>query len=652
MNTAKEYIKTLLKLAINNNPEVLKVIRNSKTVVKNATEDAQGNLHSESTGQFVSKGSNSFFEKWNDAPVIELKPTSWEHISDIKELRKEAKKYFHSNLQGQNLTREGLKNIRISGKSFDEFFHISADPDKLKSVPQILELIEKGKLGEFEPDEKGRTDYIRGFHPIYVNLKTSLGVRKAELLVGEDKEGNLFYQMFLDYDREKARKKRNSADNQDRLSLNNIITDNQEDFNPMIKNNEVQNWNEADHPRDEAGKFTDIPSDSNGYSIKLKKSNKISLNMAKALQKGFYPEEQVSITLPKNTKEGKELNRLFEENKSFKKNYKLVYEHDDGQAFYDWDKKDLVKSELRYFDTKEELDAALEKLKDDPKFKGVITQKEVEEWHHISGGGKNRLIDINALKKLGFSVDTSTANKEFVLNGREIMAQNFNSKTVVQNFDPNQKRDKKGRWTKENYNAEIDRILKGELKSADRIKVVEHPSEPWLKAGLQDAEILMSVKTYSKATTDKHNVSEETMRNLPDLIDDPLYIFKSSTVPGSYVGVLDDYEEENGVKKPLIAVVKPEHGKIDVNLIPSVYGKDPDFPYREVFKNNLLYERLDKNKTVSNNIIASIAMETLKPSNNIITDIQEDFNPMIMGAYISNIIKIIPVVILNLFLKK
>ena len=45
-------------------------------------------------------------------------------------------------------------------------------------------------------------------------------------------------------------------------------------------------------------------------------------------------------------------------------------------------------------------------------------------------------------------------------------------------------------------------------------------------------------------------------------------------------------------------------------------------------------------------------METLKPSNNIITDIQEDFNPMIMGAYISNIIKIIPVVILNLFLKK
>ena len=206
----------------------------------------------------------------------------------------------------------------------------------------------------------------------------------------------------------------------------------------------------------------------------------------------------------------------------------------------------------------------------------------------------------------------------------------------IYNYNPDQKRNKKGRWTKENYNAEIDRIVKGELKSADRIKVVEHPSEPWLKAGLQDAEMLMSVKTYSKATTDKHNVSEETMRNLPDLIDDPLYIFKSSTVPGSYVGVLDDYEEENGIKKPLIAVVKPEHGKIDVNLIPSVYGKDPDFPYREVFKNNLLYERLDKNKTVSNNIIASIAMETLKPSNTIITDNREDFNPDIKNNEVQN----------------
>ncbi len=44
-------------------------------------------------------------------------------------------------------------------------------------------------------------------------------------------------------------------------------------------------------------------------------------------------------------------------------------------------------------------------------------------------------------------------------------------------------------------------------------------------------------------------------------------------------------------------------------------------------------------------------VSTITPVNTIITSARKDFNPMIMGAYISNIIKIIPVFILNLFLK-
>ena len=76
-------------------------------------------------------------------------------------------------------------------------------------------------------------------------------------------------------------------------------------------------------------------------------------------------------------------------------------------------------------------------------------------------------------------------------------------------------------------------------------------------------------------------------------------------------------------------------------------GKDKDFINRELNKGNLLYK-----KTGVSNREASIASKVDILPDNIITDIQEDFNPMIMGAYISNIIKIIPVVILNLFLKK
>lgn len=108
-----------------------------------------------------------------------------------------------------------------------------------------------------------------------------------------------------------------------------------------------------------------------------------------------------------------------------------------------------------------------------------------------------------------------------------------------------------------------------------------------------------------------------------------MYIFKSSTVEGSFVGVLDDFEESKGIKKTLITIVKPIKNKITINLIPSVYGKDPDFPYREVFKNNLLYEKQNK-KTALHNVVASIATEALKLSDNIINDVEKKYNPNIV----------------------
>lgn len=203
----------------------------------------------------------------------------------------------------------------------------------------------------------------------------------------------------------------------------------------------------------------------------------------------------------------------------------------------------------------------------------------------------------------------------------------FNSKTVIENYRPDQKRDKNGRWTKEDYNAEIDKILKGEYPRGKQIKVKDKPSEIWLNAGLQDAEMMMPVGVYEKSTTEKHNVSEKTMRNLPDLLDDPLYIFKSSTHPDSFVGVLDDFEDSNGIKKPLIAAVKPVGGQTEINILTSIYGKDKDFTNREILKGNLLYDKSQNNKTISNSIVASIATETSKPSTNIIDYVIQSFNP-------------------------
>lgn len=186
---------------------------------------------------------------------------------------------------------------------------------------------------------------------------------------------------------------------------------------------------ESKHPRDEQGRFTNIPTDNNGYSIKLVKSQRESINMEKAMSKGFYPEEQVRITLSGATKAGKELKRLFDENKKYKTNFRINYAYKDNN-FNDWiwdgEIGDFAPSAKPvYFDTEEEANEWIKKQGDNivnPKV------KQVEEWHHISGGGRNKLIDINDLVKLGFKVDTSTANKKFklkIFNSKDNFAQQF-----------------------------------------------------------------------------------------------------------------------------------------------------------------------------------------------------------------------------------
>ena len=75
----------------------------------------------------------------------------------------------------------------------------------------------------------------------------------------------------------------------------NIITDSKEDFNSMIKNNEVQNWNEADHPRDEAGKFIN---GSNGVNPNYKEELKQVIGKAKN-----NPNERQKLVIGKVSKD-------------------------------------------------------------------------------------------------------------------------------------------------------------------------------------------------------------------------------------------------------------------------------------------------------------------------------------------------------------
>ena len=61
-----------------------------------------------------------------------------------------------------------------------------------------------------------------------------------------------------------------------------IITDNEENFK---------------------GDNLNIPTNNEGYSLKLKKASNVSKNMLACMEKGYYPEAQLSLSLPQNTKD-------------------------------------------------------------------------------------------------------------------------------------------------------------------------------------------------------------------------------------------------------------------------------------------------------------------------------------------------------------
>ena len=315
---------------------------------------------------------------------------------------------------------------------------------------------------------------------------------------------------------------------------NTIITDNREDFNPMFKNNEIQNWNEEDHPRDEAGKFTEKG------NIE-KNTNIVDFNKYKK-EKRFNQEKYMEYFLSQMDKAG--------ENRS------ALYTHAVSGMYKNAPKKLLEK----FFN----------KSLSDEEYEGIK-----EDFEYLYKVGEEAL-QIN--------------------------------KSNVQN------------------NKEQDMALIDELKKL--ITKVENNKEQEMTEKIENEKVdKRDIIRQIMAIAGKHEDNED-VRTIAKLAEKLAY---DKSEAGTADNVCDDEEEEVKNKK-----VKNEET-----------GKDKDFINRELNKGNLLYK-----KTGVSNREASIASKVDILPDNIITDIQEDFNPMIMGAYISNIIKIIPVVILNLFLKK
>ena len=117
---------------------------------------------------------------------------------DIKALRKAAVQWYRDHLQGRPATHPILGQIRFTRKGRDEVKTYSADPDKLMLVPALREIIENGSHVRTEQLDHPRGDGIVAFHIIEADVRMAGVVRRVMVDVGQDENGNLFYDLFAD----------------------------------------------------------------------------------------------------------------------------------------------------------------------------------------------------------------------------------------------------------------------------------------------------------------------------------------------------------------------------------------------------------------------------------------------------------------------
>ncbi len=223
----------------------------------------------------------------------------------------------------------------------------------------------------------------------------------------------------------------------------------------------------------------------------------------------------------------------------------------------------------------------------------------------------------------------------------------FNSKTVVQNFDPNQKRDGEGRWTKDDavIQKKKDSLIPVEVNPDEvpKFKTKEELGQ-WFGGIFKELGNVTIEDTGIRIDLYGGNAEREAFKRRLQQEPNKAVAKAFEDVVTKSVKVDERPKDERHKHNQEIYYNKLKLGDdfYDVNLFVDYLEPNKEYRYAghsttkidnktsardtQVI-NHIMLTKADVLNTASNNIIASITMETLKPSNNIITDIQVDFNP-------------------------
>lgn len=169
------------------------------------TQDENPN-HNPENGQFAPKGQGGSKSaepagksEANGTPgVVKITGQELGDYKDIKELRQKAVEYYKTHLQGKSVEHPKLGEVLFSRKGLEEYKNYSGNPDKLKMVVALPDIIKSGEYQGPEALHKVRRDGAVRFHRLEKYISVHSGDKKKVVaVVWEDKNGNKFYDLML-----------------------------------------------------------------------------------------------------------------------------------------------------------------------------------------------------------------------------------------------------------------------------------------------------------------------------------------------------------------------------------------------------------------------------------------------------------------------
>ncbi len=159
----------------------------------------------------------------------------------------------------------------------------------------------------------------------------------------------------------------------------------------------------------------------------------------------------------------------------------------------------------------------------------------------------------------------------------------------------------------------VDEVAGGGEPKSSVIKLGTTP-DVLKMIGIDNANVVMAVRTIRKDMFNKHGVSAEAMKQLPKQMNNPVAVMRSqsdSSNPNAYLMLTELVEVERGKRKPIVATLsfeKNQKGELELINVASAYGRRPNQINRDL--GNVLYWNKSKGEHLINNFSLLETAET------------------------------------------